>query len=488
LARRRALVSWFADVDVARGNPKGTTYADATASLVVVLACGAAFGAGDQNPAADRDPLAVRKLIEQLASDDFATREKATQELSKLEEVPGPLREAAKSDDLEMARRARRAIDVITARAEDRAFNALVQWAVIKDFRWNGPYKRFALQNAPNDPLVVQDKVIVGTDQGQLRAYRCKDGSSVWIHQHGVRIYHRPCSDGERIYFSSEKGLTAVKIDDGTEVWRFSNASCSDGPTLALAEEGKVFVGGNDGNLYALDAKTGKQVWVSDFVADAPPEPPGFAGKGALMLGKTKARPTDLASDGKTLFLSVFEQCRIVAIRATDGKQQWSFQSNGWVYGSAAATEKHVFFGSQDGVFYCLDKQSGKKVWTHKTKGRIESGGVVDDEFVYFGSCDGVVYCLKQSDGQARWRFATDPRSAIYSVPLLRQGGVYFAAGKGQAYALDQRTGELKWKVRPSKDSELFCSPATDEAAFFVVTRPSGKGVGEPSLVAIRLK
>jgi hypothetical protein len=41
-----------------------------------------------------------------------------------------------------------------------------VQWAVSRDFD----------ANEPHDPLVVKGMVIVGTDQGHLRAYRCKDG------------------------------------------------------------------------------------------------------------------------------------------------------------------------------------------------------------------------------------------------------------------------------------------------------------------------
>jgi outer membrane protein assembly factor BamB len=140
-----------------------------------------------------------------------------------------------------------------------------------------------------------------------------------------------------------------------------------------------------------------------------------------------------------------------------------------------------------------VDKRTGNKVWSYKTGGDVETGGAVDDKFVYFGSCDGNFYCLNQTDGQLRWRFKTDPRengrrSAIYSSPVLHQGGVYFGAGEGQAYALNQETGELKWKVRPSKGSELFCSPATDGTVFFVVTRPSSETSGQASLAAISLK
>lgn len=198
-------------------------------------------------------------------------------------------------------------------------------------------------------------------------AYRCDDGNGSWVHEHGTRIYHRPSSDGQRIYFSSAKGLTAVMVEGGAESWRCDFASC-DGPTFALSNKEMVVVGGNDGVLYAFDAKTGKQMWTSDFIADAPPDPPNFSGERARMTN-TKARPSALASDGETLFLSVFDQCRVIAVNATNGKRLWSFQTGGWVHGSAVANEKHVFFGSQDNAFYCLDKRTGKRSGAAKRKG-----------------------------------------------------------------------------------------------------------------------
>lgn len=345
--------------------------------------------------------------------------------------------------------------------------------------------------NEPHDPLFIKDLVIVGTDKGELRAFRNSDGKLAWMHEHGKRIFHAPCSDGERVYFTSEMGLTAVSIKDGSVSWSFAVAVC-DGPVLVLADQGLVYVGGNDGNLYAVDSKTGKQRWTSDFISDAPADPPGFAGERARMQN-TKARPSALATDGNTVYLSVFDQCRVVAVRADNGKRLWSFQSGGWLYGTAVATDKHVFFGSQDKYFYCVDKLTGKEVWKHQTKGRIESGGVVDQKFVYFGSCDGGLYGLNQSDGKQQWRFATDPqsdgrKSAIYSVPVLRRGGVCFAAGEGQAYSVDCDTGKLNWKIRPSEGSHMYCSPATDGTRLFLVTRAADKGQGEPSLVAVGFK
>lgn len=347
------------------------------------------------------------------------------------------------------------------------------------------------VSNGLSNPLFIKDQVVVGTDKGEVRAYRCGDGSQIWTYQQGQRIFHRPCSDGTRIYFTSASGLTAVTTAAGAKEWSFDLACC-DGPSLVLSEKGMVYVGGHDGNVYALDAKSGEKKWESGFLADAPPNPPNFPGARARIQG-TAARPTALASDGETLFLSVFDQSRIVAINAKTGERLWSFQAGGWIYGAAVATETHVFVGSQDKSFYCLDKKTGKQAWKHETKARIESGGAVDKRFVYFGSCDGSVYCLKQADGEERWQFLTDQESdgrpsAIYSLPILHRGNVYFAAGEGQLYAVDCGTGKLKWKIRPSAESEMFCSPATDGTHFFVKTRPRQRGNGEFSLIAIGAK
>src|SRR4029077_6836856 len=74
-----------------------------------------------------------------------------------------------------------------------------IEWAIENDF----------VANEAHGPLFIKDLVIVGTDKGELRAYRNSDGKQAWTHQHGKRIFHAPCSDGERVYFTSENGLSA---------------------------------------------------------------------------------------------------------------------------------------------------------------------------------------------------------------------------------------------------------------------------------------
>jgi hypothetical protein len=82
---------------------------------------------GGDKPAAKADPAVIAKLIQQLGSVDFKTRDKASKELAKLDEVPDALREAAKSADPEIAYRAHMAIVIVTARVDEKAFQAMVR-------------------------------------------------------------------------------------------------------------------------------------------------------------------------------------------------------------------------------------------------------------------------------------------------------------------------------------------------------------------------
>lgn len=249
-----------------------------------------------------------------------------------------------------------------------------VAWSVIAD----------QPADAMNSPLVVNDLVVVGTDRGALRAFRAETGKEVWTHHLGKRIYHRPATDGERVFFTGGKEITTVTADAGKKIWSFA-LTHNDAPVLALRKKGLVFTADHDGALHALDAKTGAEKWSADFATDAPKDPPGFTGDQARFTG-TKARPSSLMCDGESIFLSVFDQCRVVAFSAATGDRRWAFQTEGWILGKAVSTQTHLFIGSQDKNFYAVNKKTGKQAWKFATKARVESGGAVDDTYVYFGS------------------------------------------------------------------------------------------------------
>lgn len=87
-----------------------------------------------------------------------------------------------------------------------------------------------------------------------------------------------PVMHGGTLYFSGPWGEAyAIDARTGKKRWAFDtgadgkyarNACCSvSNRGIALAD-GKVFVGSLDGNLFAIDARTGKQVWKVDTFVD----------------------------------------------------------------------------------------------------------------------------------------------------------------------------------------------------------------------------
>jgi outer membrane protein assembly factor BamB/orotate phosphoribosyltransferase len=119
--------------------------------------------------------------------------------------------------------------------------------------------------------------------------------------------------------------------------------------------------------------------------------------------------------------------------------------------------ESRVYIGSDNGVFYALDRRDGSVVWSFKVgpfryeKG-ILSSPLLHQGIVYFGAYDGVVYALDALTGIERWRY--DDADWVGSSPALDAEtntlyiGLEFGLWnrKGGIVALDAATGARRWQ------------------------------------------
>jgi outer membrane protein assembly factor BamB len=167
----------------------------------------------------------------------------------------------------------------------------------------------------------------------------------------------------------------------------------------------------------------------------------------------------------------------LYAIEEQTGKTHWKFKTGGAVHSSPAIFENTVYIGSFDGYYYAINAKTGHLEWKFKTGGEHWSGekgflGMKPDNMymedlwdfflsspvinpdkknpaIFFGSSDGNVYALNAFTGELKWKFKTD--GSIHSSPVLYKNSLYIGGWDANLYAIDAETGKERWRFETEK-------------------------------------
>jgi len=330
--------------------------------------------------------------------------------------------------------------------------------------------------------------VFVALDGGTLVALHADDGSEVWRRQVGkgwvAGIASVANGKLDAIVVPIGKQLALLDRRTGAPHWVLDMPAALHEPVVV----GDVIVaGGDDGNLYGRKLATGEPLWATDYLADAPADPPGFSGQRARY-GDQKARPGPATVDGDLVALSVFDQCRALLVEARTGKRSFSLPTQGWMFMRPAFAGRFLIVGSQDCHIRAFDKTTGTEAWSHRTKNRVEAAAVVRNGRVYQGSCDGNLYCLDLERGTLLWEQdvseAGKRKAPIYEPVTIMGDLVLLPVLTGEIVALDRDSGRIRGRYRPEADSEIDGS-AWDGGLTIVKTRPTLEGKGKAAVFAV---
>ena len=233
---------------------------------------------------------------------------------------------------------------------------------------------------------------------------------------------------------STDRSSTTIK-----PLWTFK---CEDEIRgSAVFENGVVYIGSYDNNLYAVNAGNGQFIW--KYPANG-----GIVGRPVL-------------SDGNLYFGS--EDNSLYVISSRTGRIVSSFQTQGPIRSSPRIAEGHIFFGSDDGFLYAINQTSTRSSWRFEVGEPVRSTPAASQDAIFFGT-EGGEFLSVDFRGQARWRFRA--KRAVTSSPVVTQGTVYFASLDSSVYALDIRSGWMLWRFRMEKGS--VSSPCRAENMLFV--------------------
>lgn len=222
--------------------------------------------------------------------------------------------------------------------------------------------------------------------------------------------------------------------------WKFTTG----GPVFSspVIEQGKVYVGSNDGNVYCLDLATGMVLWK-------------YATSGEI-------RSTVCINGDQLIFISGDGNC--YSLHRSSGQLAWKFATNGEkkyslfsfadYYQSTPVMEKGVvYFGSGDGNIYALNAADGRKLWSFPTGDVVHGTPAVSESGVYAGSFDGFVYCLDPKTGQLKWKFKSVgqsffPMGEMQGSAVEHAGKIFIASRDYNLYAIDVKGGYAHWNRR----------------------------------------
>ena len=85
----------------------------------------------------------------------------------------------------------------------------------------------------------------------------------------------------------------------------------------------------------------------------------------------------------------------LYSVNAETGKEEWKFETQGAVRSSPYVTAGKVYAGSHDGNLYSVNAETGKEDWKYQIQGEVVSSPYVRDGVVYVVSSDGRAYAIK---------------------------------------------------------------------------------------------
>jgi len=242
-------------------------------------------------------------------------------------------------------------------------------------------------------------------------------------------------------------------------VWKFkTDGQIKSSPAI---DDGLVFVGSSDANIYGIDLENGRQVWqyrTSDAVEASP-----CMVEGSVFVG---------SSDN---FL--------YALDAKTGKLRWKYETGGQILGAANWTQSPdppkagrtwILVGSYDNKLHCVDSANGKVIWTYETDSYINGLPAIDKFEIrnskfeipakggvaVFGGCDAMIHVVSLADGSKVTQI--DTGSFIAASAAFYEGRVYVGNYDGVFISADIASGEIVWKYK-SGDASFFSSAAVGE-------------------------
>jgi outer membrane protein assembly factor BamB len=257
-------------------------------------------------------------------------------------------------------------------------------------------------------PSIAYDKLYSASREGDVIAFELENGDEIWS---------TDLSDikGERGFFESRK-----------------SALLNGGPITGIK---KLFIGSENGDVFALDAETGKLDW---------------QGK---VKGEVVAAP---AIDAGILVVNTASGV-IKAFNASNGQDEWQIEQEVPALtlrgvSAPAISSGGVMVGSADGTLSVYILENGQQGWTAEIGEAagstqlervidVDSAPLIFGDKIYSISVKGNLTAVDLRTGRMIW----ERQYSSYRQLSVSGNAIFLTDIKGHIYAVDRQNGFEKW-------------------------------------------
>ncbi len=245
--------------------------------------------------------------------------------------------------------------------------------------------------------------------------------------------------------------------------------------SAAIGADGTLYIGSDDGRIYALNPVNGQKIW-EFYESWSPPQnfrsAPTVGADGTIYARRangylyainwdgTLKWKTSISYDswpspalGRDGTIYVPGLTQLYAISPQNGTILWNFPTGNTIYSSPAiGADGTIYFGGMDTKLYAVDPAThlSKAGWPKTLGGYVASSPAIgSDGAIYVGCYDGKLYAYN-ANGTAKWS-PIQLAGAVDSSPAIGPDGtIYVGSQPYELYAINPTTGQVNWTYMTS--------------------------------------
>jgi outer membrane protein assembly factor BamB/predicted phosphodiesterase len=272
-----------------------------------------------------------------------------------------------------------------------------------------------------SSPAHAAGRIVVGSADSSVYCLDAKTGKVIWKEKTSAAVLGSPLIHSGLVYIGGSRSFYCFDLKTGKQKWNYNELK---GPVVStpVISGNMILFGAWDTWLYCLDRANGELIWkwsngstvrnfspascipvVSDDVVYIV-APDRYISAIDLQSGKTLWRNNDATvresigySEDQQYIFGKTMQDTIVAYRQSREKQSAAWKMHigfGYEHVPSMLIEKqgYVFFGTKNGVVYCIDPVNRKTVWAHKIdNSMVNTVNVIDKHTIIASTMDGKV-------------------------------------------------------------------------------------------------